>query len=426
MGRGRRHKSSRDRESDPEWAGRQGGSGWQDDERGTQEWLADASGPAWLDPPTPPHTPSTPPEPARPDDAWNPGSPDPVRPDGWTAAPAPTEHLAGWDTGSQGVQQAAAGAVAEPEAWPQGEDAFPDAEPPRIRPERADTLLAPGPEKRGSRARTNRTNRTRFWRGRRLMALSAVAVVTAIGTVVIGVKLSSSQLELRRAPDCPSGQACAAIAPGKPPASTSPAPTESGTTPDPSGTESESPSASRSAKPSAGTSGTPDRRTPVASTRPTPDRKRTPTPRPSRTVRDTPEPVPSIEETDTASPDATPLADEGDPLISPGRVAVDFGVSEVTDTGYSGRLTVTNTGATLDGWSLRVPVGGIVTGADGAEWTQEGDTLVLSSAEALGRNEVAVISFVAEGDSTPPDGCELNGGTCRLQVADPPQVEPGR
>ncbi|MEV7964676.1 hypothetical protein AB0O34_01660 [Sphaerisporangium sp. NPDC088356] len=376
-------------------------------------------------------------------------------PNGWSAGPVPTEQLAGWDTGwntgpSRAEQSAAweTGPLSaeqpatqhpqadqstgwDPESTGAGQSAgtlgeqaaFLDAGPPRKGPDREATLLTEDPEKRGRRARANRT---RSSRGRRVMVLSAVAAVAAIGTAVIGVKLSSSQLELRRAPDCPAGQACAAIAPGRPPASALPAPTDSEalTSPDPSDAGAESPRTSKSARPSSSVGPTLNRRSPVASARPTPDRTRTPTPRPSRTVQDTPEPVPSIEETDTASPDATPPAGEGDPLVSPGRVAVDFGVSGLTDTGYSGRLTVTNTGPTLARWSVRVPVGGAVTGADGAEWTQEGDILVVSSTDALARDEEVVISFVAEGDSTPPDGCELTGGTCRLQVTDSPQVEP--
>ncbi|MEU8269639.1 hypothetical protein AB0B89_21085 [Sphaerisporangium sp. NPDC049002] len=283
MRRGR-HTSSRDRESDPGRAGEHRGPRWHDDERGTQEWLAEATGPAWLDDPTPSQ------------DAPTTGSYGGVRSPAWDAAVA----------------------APEPEAGPQEQAAFPDSEPPRTRPGREAISVTLDPGRHGRRARASRT---RFWRGRRLMALSAVAAVTAVGTVVIGVKLSSSQLELRRAPDCPAGQACAAIVTGKPPANVLPAPTDTEglTTPDPSGTG--SPRASKSAKPSASAGRTPDRSAPVASARPTPDRTRTPTPRPSRTVEDAPEPVPSIEETDTPSPDATPLADGGDPSVSPGTVA---------------------------------------------------------------------------------------------------------
>ncbi|MCW2878774.1 MAG: glycoside hydrolase family 48 [Sphaerisporangium sp.] len=385
MGRGR-HTSSRGRGSDPEWTGAHWDPGWHDDERGTQEWLNDAN---WLDDPEPP-------EPAE---------------------PSPPAH--------------------------------------GLPPNRHES---PGSEKRSSR---RRSSRPRF-RGRRLVALSAVAVVMAIGTAAIGVKLSSTQLNLTRTPDCPKGQACAAIAPVTPPggAVSSGTPHSGGrTTAAPSDSESMSPSestspsdstspnestspsestsgsASTQARPSAAAGRTPERRSPVASAPPTPDRTPDmPTPKPSRTVRDTPTPDatpdptpdPTPNDTESASPDPTPQPDKRAPLVSRGRVAVDFGVSDVTGTGYTGRLTITNSGAALDGWSVRVPVGGHVTAVDGADWTQEGDILVLTSTNALGENEQAVISFSADGDSTVPDSCELNGGSCRIRATESAasQVEP--
>jgi cellulase/cellobiase CelA1 len=203
--------------------------------------------------------------------------------------------------------------------------------------------------------------------------------------------------------------------------------------------ESTSGSASTQARPSAAAGRTPERRSPVASAPPTPDRTPDmPTPKPSRTVRDTPTPDatpdatpdptpdPTPNDTESASPDPTPQPDKRAPLVSRGRVAVDFGVSDVTGTGYTGRLTITNSGAALDGWSVRVPVGGHVTAVDGADWTKEGDILVLTSTNALGENEQAVISFSADGDSTVPDSCELNGGSCRIRATESAasQVEP--
>lgn len=255
-----------------------------------------------------------------------------------------------------------------------------------------------------------------FWRGRRLMALSALAVVTAIGTAVIGVKLSSTDLDLTRSPDCPPGQACAAVAkPSADPIVSDPA----GST-GPPGDGSPSPRASKSAKPSPNASPTPARRTPVASAQPTPERTRaTPTPKASRSASPEPEPTPTEEDTEiTESPEATPTDEVKDPVISPGRVSVDFGVAGITGTGYTGRLTVANRGVTLDGWNVRIPVGGTVTGVDGSDWTQEGDILVLGSTEPLAQNDEVVVSFVAEGDATPPSTCELNGGTCRIRVSE--------
>ncbi|WP_248958180.1 cellulose binding domain-containing protein [Sphaerisporangium perillae] len=258
-----------------------------------------------------------------------------------------------------------------------------------------------------------------------------MAVVTAIGTAVIGVKLSSGELSLTEAPDCPTGQVCAAIAPGKPSTQgDAPGPTEE--VPDataPSDGESGTPSTSEQAEPSSSASRTPGRRTPAPSSRPTPRRTRTtPTPEPSRSPSDTPEPTLTDEDTEITTPEASPEADQADPVVAPGRVAVDFGVSEVTGTGYTGRLTITNTGSALDGWSVRVPVGGDVTDVTGAEWTQEGDVLALTSTGTLAEGEQAVISFTADGDSAVPETCELNGGRCRLQAdgALSSQVDPGQ
>jgi hypothetical protein len=246
-----------------------------------------------------------------------------------------------------------------------------------------------------------------------------VAVVAAVATAVIGVKLSSTELNLNSVPDCPTGQDCAAIAPPKSggdaaagkdsgdPAASAPSSGES------------SPRSSKSPKPSPSAGRTPDRRTPVASARPTPDRTRaTPTPKPSRTARNTPEPTPSEDDTEIATPEATPESDETNPVVSPGRVAVDFGVADVTGNGYTGRLTITNSGPTLARWSVRMPVGGDVTEADGAEWTQQGDVLVLSSTRALGQNDQVMISFTADGDSTLPQSCELSGGDCRIRATE--------
>lgn len=104
-------------------------------------------------------------------------------------------------------------------------------------------------------------------------------------------------------------------------------------------------------------------------------------------------------------------------MIGPGRVAVDFTVSGFTEAGYTGQLTISNSGPVLERWSIRMPVGGSVTGADGATWTQEGDTLVLTSIGELGPQDEVFVTFAANGPSTSPDSCELVGGSCRIGLA---------
>ncbi|MFC7385576.1 cellulose binding domain-containing protein [Sphaerisporangium rhizosphaerae] len=379
----------------------------------------------------------------------------------WSAAGGDTPR-AGYPAGSGDSLRAGPGAGYEDDfprvvPWPRSEDDLSrvgpgpssEGDPPRVGPgprseddilrvglapggdERSGGPATEGPHDGGGRRRGRRRgqdgeDRPKPRRGR-LAALSAVAVVTAITTAVIGVKLSSGQVDLVRPPDCPKGQVCAAIAPGKPQRQdTPPSDTETPDTGAPSDEASASPSAGspssssrRSSAPTSGASRPPAHRTPQPSARPTPERTRTtPTGRPSP-QEDTADPTPDPEETDiTTSPEATPEADDADPLVAPGRVAVDFGVSAVTPAGYTGRLTITNTGAALDGWSVRVPVGGEVTGADGAEWTQKGDLLVLSSAATLGEGETVVVSFTADGDSASPETCQLTGGSCRLRTDD--------
>ncbi|GII76513.1 hypothetical protein Sru01_14950 [Sphaerisporangium rufum] len=266
------------------------------------------------------------------------------------------------------------------------------------------------PPGRGRRRGAGAADRPGGRNGRRLAMFSALAVAVAVASVVVGVKLSSG---LRLDEDkCPSGQDCVAIAEGRPSAGAVPTPAETGSA-DPG--ESATPTRTRGADRTA--TARPSRRpAPTATARPTRPRVSA-TPRPSRSTRppaddpdlldpprDRPEP--------SSSPDATP----NDPDISPGRVAVGFAVAESSPDGYTGRLTITNTGPVLAGWGLRVEVGGDVIDVTGANWTQDGAELALTSETSLAPGERAVVTFTADGDSAPPGGCELDGGTCEVDM----------
>ncbi|WP_214409612.1 hypothetical protein [Sphaerisporangium fuscum] len=396
---------------------------------GTWDPASTAQGGTWGPAPTAQH----------PSHGWETG---PSASGGWDAPAA--EPPGTWSAGETAVRSgrtepgAAVGGLAGPGRYaePGEETAYapaigPGAAPEDLRPEEPHAEGGHVPPKRRRGQRQSRERKEGFWRGRRLVALSAVAVVAAIGTAVVGVKLASSGLDLTSTTACPKGQACAAVAQGKPSGGAAPSATEDSADPvtsDPSESETTSPRASKPARPTATAVHTPERRNPQPSARPTPERTRitSPTPKASRTKEDTPDPTPTEEPTDTATPDATPT-DDTDPVIGPGRVAVDFAVSGLSDAGYTGQVTISNNGPVLSsGWSVRIPVGGSVTGADGATWTQEGGTLVLSSTQVLGENEQAVVTFAADGDSSAPDRCELNGGSCRIRVNDNAvsQVEP--
>ncbi|GGK69955.1 hypothetical protein Sme01_28160 [Sphaerisporangium melleum] len=480
MGRGR-HTSWRGRGSEPDGADGRGRAGRpDDDQRGTAEWL-NAPDPSWPAEPSP-TGPSTGdvapahasaangPSPSGPyasvgeeTQSWElPQEPEPPRPSAWDTAPAlpwPSSwsDVAPDPASGSASAEAGFGAVpgSGPESGPREADFGSGARPGHTDPATAEDTVrvglgAPdqdaeaggdgpwassadsGDDGADGRSRgRRRAAKPRAGRGRRIAALSAAAVVTAVATVVIGLRLSSGQMNLVETPDCPSGQVCAAVGPAKPPVEDpSTTPSDSGTADtfgDDADEETATPTATPrdpapSGTPSSRASRTPARPTTRPSTRPTPkntetapeDELTSPTTRP--TSDETSDPVPTEEETEITTPEATPTASGPDPLIAPGRVSVEFDLPETTSAGYTGRLTITNTGATLGGWTLRVPVSGTVTGADGAEWTQEDGVLVVSSAGRLREGEQIAVSFTAEGEPVLPDTCELTGGRCRLSA----------
>ncbi|RCG32190.1 hypothetical protein DQ384_06710 [Sphaerisporangium album] len=461
MGRGRHTPRGRGADDGDGWD-EHGNPAW-DDERGTQEWLND---PALFAEPAPAAVPPEEPAASTWPRAWE-------RPSAVMSATGPPPPPA--DPFPHTGQMAAVGSLPEAgDPFPHtgqmtAVGPFPEARGTRAEPSAGETgayphtgeILrvgrVPGPEagrrapEPGGRRRARRTDRhtgtgqRKGRRGRSIAVMSAVAVAMAVTATVIGVKLSSTRLDMTTT-DCPEGRACASVAQGVPSAGAGTdlgdGPTTDPSVTDPASPDTESPTGSADPTAPQGTR----RREP--STRPTPQRTRaTPTPRPSTADRSTPEsdPTPKQQQNGTPenpratqdseplrtsepsitaqptqpqqSPEVSPMSDDGRP-ITPGRVAVDFGVADLSDTGYTGRLSVVNTGPALDGWTLRVPVGGVVTAARGAIWEQDGDTLVLTSADPLGVDESIVISFTADGDATVPGTCGLAEGRCQIS-ADP-------
>jgi hypothetical protein len=88
-------------------------------------------------------------------------------------------------------------------------------------------------------------------------------------------------------------------------------------------------------------------------------------------------------------------------------------------TGYRGQLTIANPGqVTVAGWTvtLNLPNGATVTAADGAEFSQQGRTVVFNpasaSAEVPGHGSVRFTFDVASVLSDAPTDCTINTRPC--------------
>ncbi|WP_344967709.1 hypothetical protein [Streptosporangium fragile] len=68
----------------------------------------------------------------------------------------------------------------------------------------------------------------------------------------------------------------------------------------------------------------------------------------------------------------------------------------------------------VTGLALSVPVGGEVTSVQGAEWSQDGETLTIESAEGLAAGEELVVNFTAWGAAEIPESCRSSQGECSV------------
>ncbi|WP_169947585.1 hypothetical protein [Microbispora sp. H11081] len=104
----------------------------------------------------------------------------------------------------------------------------------------------------------------------------------------------------------------------------------------------------------------------------------------------------------------------GSALHGDAAVGVRFTVTGRHESGYTARLVVRNEGPALPAWTIRLSVGGLVTAVDGADWTQRGDALTLSSRTALDEGGALTLTISADGASAAPGGCVLFEGRCEV------------
>lgn len=266
--------------------------------------------------------------------------------------------------------------------------------------------------------------------GRSRMALLAVAAVAVVlGGTVIGVRLVSGAGDT---PEKCEGSACAVMSSNQPSPGVSGPPVEEEEEPaeepveaDPSPTKQEPTTTART-----------PRRTVAPQPTPTRTRKQTanPTPEPKATEVSDPDPSPESSETPWTGPDMDKGGDDGGsatvapPVQEPttpvqpqsmnvGGAAVNVGFDVVNNqlAGYTAELRVANAStAPLPGFELSLPVGGEILEVDGAEWRQDGGTLVLESIDELAEGARLQVTIHAYGEAAPPATCELSGGKCAL------------
>ncbi|GAA3425200.1 hypothetical protein GCM10018953_23830 [Streptosporangium nondiastaticum] len=283
-------------------------------------------------------------------------------------------------------------------------------------------------------------DRRRAGRGKKTV-LAVAAVTVVLGGTFGGVRLLSGS---ETAPDaaCPP-RGCHATAFDEPDGSASLPPEEES----PPGDETEppageSPAAGESATPAPVTPRTQQRRsgrTPTATPRPEDTRvpRRAqhsrpvdrsgedatpgpgdqsyvvgPTTGPRHDTAETPQATtpPPVEQTpDTQSSTAEPAAAS----VPGAALRVGFGVVRQRQQAYTARLVVA-ADERLPGLDLSLPVGGEVTSVEGAGWRQDGDTLVIESAEDMDAGERLVLTVTAQGRAETPRTCRSPQGKCTV------------
>ncbi len=128
-------------------------------------------------------------------------------------------------------------------------------------------------------------------------------------------------------------------------------------------------------------------------------------PRPHRT----PKPKPPVL--------SSPAAPAAQPAGPPPAVTVAYVLTQQWNGGFHGQFTITNHGTSwLDNWQLAATLpGDQVTSASGAAYQASGGTLTFQPAllqGGLAPGASLTLSFTAEGATTRPAGCTLNGSAC--------------
>ncbi|WP_214323316.1 hypothetical protein [Nonomuraea sediminis] len=258
-----------------------------------------------------------------------------------------------------------------------------------------------------------------------LLSVAAVAVV--LGGTVAGVKLMGSSGDLAK---CPGGKCAAVQASNQPgPLASTSAPVEDSSSPSEEPTEAES----DSPEPTTPTGTHVPRRTqgPQATPTPTATKKvkvktsATPTRRPTEQDTLTPTDTPSDDSpTSTDAPTATTSSDTGGfPTGNPtsttqanaGSVNLTYNVVRRGLIGYTAKLSVANSASNaLASATVSIPLAGKVLDVKGADWSQDGDLLILDVSSTLAAGDSIDVTIDATGSSAVPQTCGLVGGNCSI------------
>ncbi|MBF8188766.1 hypothetical protein ITP53_24135 [Nonomuraea sp. K274] len=262
----------------------------------------------------------------------------------------------------------------------------------------------------------------------RVALLSVAAVAVVLGGTVAGVNFMSGS-----DPKC-AGATCAAVqAPSAPPSSdVAEPPVEEESEPveeEPSAEESTS---SEAPTPTATYSAPLPRRT--AAPRPTPTKTKVKVPKAAdeepveeppveESASETPpEEVSTLDDSDTAvapTVDSTPVPTASNETLdsAPGigdSVKVEQTVRQRL-TNYSAQLKLSNAAqAPLKRPTISLPVSGRVMNVTGADWSQDGDLLILDLPESLPAGDSVDVSFTATGRGSEPGNCGLISGECAV------------
>ncbi|MFC7719486.1 hypothetical protein [Nonomuraea recticatena] len=96
-------------------------------------------------------------------------------------------------------------------------------------------------------------------------------------------------------------------------------------------------------------------------------------------------------------------------------VNVKFDVVRQRLAGYTAELRVVNeSGKALADLTVSVPVDGTVSAVRGAQWSQDGQLLVIQPDADLEAGEAVQITFTADGTATEPQTCGMVGGECTV------------
>ncbi len=143
---------------------------------------------------------------------------------------------------------------------------------------------------------------------------------------------------------------------------------------------------------------------------PSPHRTRQPRPRHTATPhpRRTRKPKPVV---------ASPAAPAPQPAGPPPTVTVTYALVQKWNSGFQGQFVITNNGGSwLNGWRLVATLpGDQVTSVSGSAYQASGDTVTFDQAllqGGIGPGSSLTVTFDAQGTTTSPSGCSLNGSAC--------------